>query len=126
MSINVAGIPFSRPEPLVNSELPDSPGLYVLLTAHGIGESRRYEPVCCGQVESLANRLRLRDECVQAAVRSHPCDLLFVAVHPFEPGWTPGERLLLEMRMRRAVEPPVALPAFRRRETPVRIAAAYR
>jgi hypothetical protein len=126
MSINVAGITFSRPEPLVNSVLPEGPGLYVLLVARGIGASRSYEPIGCGQVESLANCLRLRDACVQDAARTHPCELLFVAVHPFEEDWTPGERLLLEMRMRRAIDPPITVPAFRRREVPTRIAAAYR
>ncbi len=87
---------------------------------------RSYEPVACGQVESLAGRLRLRDECVRDAVRTHPCELLYVAVHPFAEDWSPGERLLLEMRMRRAIDPPVAMPAFHRREVPTRIAAAYR
>lgn len=126
MSIDVAGISFSKPEPLVNSVLPDVPGLYVLLVAHGLANTRSYEPVCCGQVESLAQRLRLRDKCVQDAVRTHACDLLYVAVHPFAPNWTLSERLLLEMRMRRAIDPPVPMPTFQRRDVPVRIAAAYR
>ncbi len=126
MSIDLAGIGFSEPVPLVSAALPDLAGLYVLLVAKGQGTARRYEAVCSGQVESLANRLRLRDDCLQEAVRSHPGDLLFVAVHPFAPDWTAGERLLLEMRMRRAIEPPVIDRAFQGRRSPVRIAAAYR
>jgi hypothetical protein len=126
MSIDLAGIGFSEPVPLVSAVLPDMAGLYVLLVAKGHGAERSYEPICGGQVESLASRLRLRDDCIQDAVRSHPADLLYVAVHPFSADWTPGERLILEMRMRRAIEPPVIDPAFRARRAPVRIAAAYR